>query len=34
VIFALIGLLIAQRLPQVPGVELGAEDGDSPPTPA
>lgn len=32
-IFALIGLLIAQRLPTVPGVELGAEE-DAPPAPA
>lgn len=33
-IFALLGLLIAQRLPTIPGVELGAEDDDSPPAPA
>lgn len=33
-LFALVGLLIAQRLPTVPGVELGAEDGDAPPAPA
>lgn len=30
---ALIGLLIARRLPTVPGVELGAEDGRSSPAP-
>jgi MFS family permease len=29
-----VGLLIAQRLPRIPGVELGAEDGDPPPAPA
>ncbi len=33
-ILALIGLLIAQRLPRVPGVELGAEDDRAPPAPA
>lgn len=33
-LFALLGLLIAQRLPTMPGVELGAEDGSPPAAPS
>jgi MFS family permease len=33
-LFSLIGLAVARRLPTVPGVELGAEEGDPSPAPA
>lgn len=33
IFLAAFGLLVAQRLPRVPGVELGAEDANAPPAP-